>query len=228
MATIKGWWHTGFNWLSYEMNILLIEDLPHVSHWIEQAIDLAFQSPRTLLASDLASAHDAINQHLFELALIDIGLPDGNGMDILDRLIIEQPDCLNVMSTIFDDDAHVFTALRRGAKGYLLKDQSIHELAQMLKGIENGHYPISPAIANKLLHFFQPIKKNSLLTNRETDVLTLLAKGYAVPKVSELLNIKASTCYGYVKNIYRKLNINSRSEATIEATKLGLISPHND
>jgi DNA-binding NarL/FixJ family response regulator len=209
-------------------SVLLIEDLPHVADWINQAIRLAFNHTNVVTAKTLAEGHTAIDHHTFDLALIDIGLPDGSGMDLLDRLRAEQPDCLNVMSTIFDDDQHVFTALRKGAKGYILKDQSKHQLGQMLHGITQGHYPISPAIANKLLHFFQPVKLPSKLTNRETEVLTLVAKGFSVPKVSELLSIKSSTCYGYVKDIYRKLNINSRSEATLEATKLGLISPNAD
>ncbi len=209
-------------------SILIIEDLPHVATWISQSVKLAFDSAEIMLATTLAEGHEALHTKTFDLALIDIGLPDGSGMELLIRLAAEQAHCLNVMSTVFDDDQHVFSALRHGAKGYILKDQSKNELSQMLLGITVGHYPISPAIANKLLHFFQPVKKAHNLTNRETEVLTLVAKGYAVPKAAGLLSIKPSTCYGYVKDIYRKLNINSRSEATLEAAKLGLISPTND
>lgn len=208
--------------------VLLIEDIPHVAEWIHQATTLAFDESEIVVANTLAEGHQAIDQKRFDLALIDIGLPDGSGMDLLDRLCREQPNCLNVMSTIFDDDQHVFSALRKGAKGYILKDQSKQDLCQMLHGITQGHYPISPGIANKLLTFFQPVQLESQLTNRETEVLTLVAKGLSVPKVSDMLSIKSSTCYGYVKDIYRKLNINSRSEATLAAAKLGLISPNSE
>ena len=208
--------------------ILLIEDIPHVAQWIYQALNLAFKKSQITVASTLKEGHKALDEQTYDLALIDIGLPDGSGIDLLIRLAKEQPDCLKVMSTIFDDDQHVFSALRKGAKGYILKDQSKQELSQMLCGISKGHYPISPAIANKLLHFFQPTPKDNQLTNRETEVLTLVAKGFSVPKVAQLLSIKPNTCYGYVKDIYRKLNINSRSEAALAATQLGLISPAND
>jgi DNA-binding NarL/FixJ family response regulator len=212
-------------------HVLLLEDLPHVSQWLSQSITQAFGSAvRITLAETRAEGLQQADQQSFDLALIDIGLPDGSGMDVLTRLLHQQPKCLNVMSTIFDDDQHVFQALRLGAKGYLLKDQSKAEMAGLLQGMLQGHLPISPAIANKLLNFFQP-QPQSLeqpLSQRETEVLTLLAKGITVPKVAALLEIKPSTCYGYVKDIYRKLNINSRSEATLAATRMGLISPGSD
>jgi len=211
--------------------VLLLEDLPHVSDWLTAAIGQAFGAQvEVILAETRAAGLQQVTEHRFELALIDIGLPDGSGMDVLSCLLQHQPQCLNVMSTIFDDDQHVFQALRLGAKGYLLKDQSKQDMAGLLRGMLKGHYPISPAIANKLLSFFQPQTSplENPLTGRETEVLTLLAKGITVPKVAALLEIKPSTCYGYVKDIYRKLNINSRSEATLAATRMGLISPGSD
>ena len=211
--------------------VLLLEDLPHVSDWLTAAIIQAFgPQVEVILAETKSAGLQQVALYRFDLALIDIGLPDGSGMDVLTCLLQQQPDCLNVMSTIFDDDQHVFQALRLGAKGYLLKDQSRQEMADLLRGILKGHYPISPAIANKLLGFFQPQTNpaEDPLTGRETEVLTLLAKGITVPKVAALLEIKPSTCYGYVKDIYRKLNINSRAEATLAATRMGLISPGSD
>jgi DNA-binding NarL/FixJ family response regulator len=213
-------------------NILLLEDLPHVSQWLLAAIGQAFPAATTQLAETRADGLRLVANNPFDLTLIDIGLPDGSGMDVLHTLVQQQPACLNVMSTVFDDDQHVFQALRMGAKGYVLKDQSKADLSRMLEGITLGHYPISPAIANKLLHFFQPpVDPQPLekpLTPRESEVLTLLAKGITVPQVAGMLSLQASTCYGYVKDIYRKLNINSRAEATLAATRMGLISPQSD
>ncbi len=207
--------------------VLIVEDLAEAREWLKQSVILAFKAPQVHTAENIQQAQKLISQHKFNLALLDIGLPDGSGLDLIDLLQKTQPECYIVMATLFDDDTHVFTALRKGAKGYILKDQSKNDIAQMLLGIEFGHYPISPAVANKLLNFFQPTPRKNNLTPREQEVLTLVAKGYPVPQVADLLTIKKSTCYGYVKDIYRKLSINSRAEATMEAAKMGLISPHN-
>ncbi len=204
-------------------NILIIEDIAAVMQWLEQSVNLAYSQPQITKVMDLCSALEAVKSQSFDLALIDIGLPDGSGLDVVDYLTQNNTATMIVMTTIFDDDQHVFSALRKGARGYILKDKDKDQLAQMLINIENGQLPISPAIANKLLHFFNPQQPKCKLTNREKEVLTLIAKGIKVPQVADLLEIKKSTCYGYVKEIYLKLGINSRSEATMEASKMGLI-----
>jgi DNA-binding NarL/FixJ family response regulator len=206
--------------------VFIIEDLPTVLEWLCQSIQLVYSDAEIITAVNLASALEEVSKQEFDLALVDIGLPDGSGLDVVDYLTQNKKSTLIVMTTIFDDDQHVFRALRKGAKGYILKDQDKQQLAQMLQNIEKGQQPISPAIANKLLNFFNPQLPQNNLTAREKDVLTLIAKGYKVPEVSDMIGIKSSTCYGYVKDIYQKLDINSRAEATIEATKMGLID-HN-
>jgi DNA-binding NarL/FixJ family response regulator len=203
--------------------VLIIEDLKPVQKWLNQSVQLAYNEAEITLAADLASAYKHVKNDDFDLALVDIGLPDGSGLDIVDYLTQNNKHTIIVITTIFDDDQHVFNALRKGAKGYILKDKDKDQLAQMLVNIEHGQQPISSAIANKLLNFFNPQPPKSNLTNREKEVLTLIAKGIKVPQVSELLGIKSSTCYGYVKEIYLKLDINSRAEATMEASKMGLI-----
>jgi len=206
--------------------ILIVEDLIPVMDWLYQSVQLVYSDASISKVFDLSSALEKVKTQEYDLALVDIGLPDGSGLDVVDHLTQNNKATLIVMTTIFDDDQHVFSALRKGAKGYILKDQDKEQLAQMLQNIENGQQPISPAIANKLLNFFNPQPPKNQLTNREKDVLTLIAKGFKVPQASEMLGIKSSTCYGYVKDIYLKLDINSRAEATLEATKMGLIG-HN-
>lgn len=191
--------------------------------WLIHSVELVYPDADIFTSATLKDALNEIIHQDFDMALVDIGLPDGSGLDIVDYLTTHGKQTLIVMSTIFDDDQHVFSALRKGAKGYILKDQDKSQLAQMLINISNGQLPISPQIANKLLGFFNPQPVENNLTKREKEVLTLLAKGINVPKVAEMLEIKSSTCYGYVKDIYQKLNINSRAEATLQATKMGLV-----
>ena len=204
-------------------NVLIIEDLVLAMEWLENAIVIAFPDVKIFKAVNLSEALLLVKTKVFDLALVDIGLPDGSGLDVVDYLTQNNLPTHVVVTTIFDDDEHVFSALRKGAKGYVLKDQDKDKLADMFLNIKNGQYPISAAIANKLLNFFNPKKPKHNLTEREKDVLILIAKGYKVPQVAESLGIKSSTCYGYVKDIYLKLDINSRAEASMAAGKLGLI-----
>ena len=131
-----------------------------------------------------------------------------------------------MVTTIFEDDGHLFPALRAGAQGYVLKDLPQEQLAAMLVGIERGQPPLSPSIARRLLSFFNPpvpaaSPDENPLTERETEVLRLIAKGFSVPKVAEQLGISRNTTAGYLKDIYRKLQVNSRAEATLAAARRG-------
>ena len=132
-----------------------------------------------------------------------------------------------MVATVFDDDAHLFPALRAGATGYVLKDQPAETLAAMLTGIVSGQPPLSPSIARRLLQHFQPAPATpaSQLTPRETEVLRLIAKGLTIAEVGELLGISRHTAADYVKEVYRKLSVGNRAEAALEATRLGLLEP---
>lgn len=208
-------------------NILIVEDLPHVLDWEIDAVNQAFPGSKPTTATTVEEAKTIIRQQHQDLVLLDIGLPDGSGLDLIPDLLKGNEACLIVISTLFDDDTHVFKALRMGAKGYVLKDESKAHLQEMMIKINSGQLPISPSIANTLLNFFSPRQNTYKLTPRETDVLTAVAKGFTVPETADMLTIQTSTCYGYIKSIYQKLNINSRAEAALEASKMGLIDPQN-
>ena len=136
------------------------------------------------------------------------------------------------MTSVFDDDKYIFSALRAGASGYLLKDQKKADLVKMLKGIVDGGPPLSPAVARHVLGYFAPSVNNKVVANntdatliaRESEVLALIAKGYTSTSVADLLSISPNMVSGYIKTIYRKLNISSRVEATMEAARRGIIS----
>ena len=196
---------------------LIVEDLPDARDWLIAAMGEAFPGIVIDTAASLADARSCLSSRL----------PDGSGIDLIDELNRQHPDVMSVVTSVFDDDTHLFAALGAGASGYLLKDQSREDLTGMLQRIAEGQPPLSPAIARRLLGFFGPREDRDAtrLTARERDVLGLIAKGYTTAKVAEFLNITRNTASGYVKQIYSKLNISSRAEAALEASRRGIVSP---
>ena len=212
-------------------NILLLEDLPEIRIWLKQLVLQVF--PNSLI-SEAARVHDArelITAVKFDMALIDLGLPDGSGVDVVAALRESQPEAQSVVVTIHDDDDHLFPALQAGAFGYLLKEQSREQLADQLKRISQGEPPLSPSIARKVIAYFaaqarpqqsQHSMPHVQLTDRENEVLLRVAKGFTLPEIGVQLNLSRHTIADYVKQIYRKLNVSSRAEAALEAQRLGL------
>lgn len=160
-----------------------------------------------------------------DIALIDLGLPDGSGVELIEYIQRHSPATLCIVASIYHDDGHIFPALRAGARGYLLKDQPIAAIVAALTGIAGGQPPLSPAIARRMLSFFQPgpALPTPTLTERETDVLRLISKGMTQAETGRLLGISQHTVSGYVKELYRKLNVNSRAEAALLARDMGLV-----
>lgn len=205
---------------------LLVEDVPEAAEWLARALESTFPGIALYRAANLAEARQALSAHPEpELALIDLGLPDGDGVDFIAELNYRAPRCLCVVASIFDDDQHIFPALRAGAQGYLLKDQDQDAIIELLQGIIAGRPPLSPAVARKLLAHFRvaPELATPVLTERETEVLRLIAKGLTTAEVARMLGISANTVPSYVKEIYRKLNVSSRAEAALTARNMGLV-----
>lgn len=205
---------------------LVLDDLASSRDWLSQALQRAFPGIVIDTAASVAEALACVDPPP-PIALLDLGLPDGSGVRVIEALR-ERGDTLCIVATVFDDDAHLFPALRAGAQGYVLKDQSPEVLADMLRGIAAGQPPLSPSIARRLLRHFQPLPTPAdepHLTPRETDVLRLTAKGMTLGEVSEALGLSRHTTSGYLKDVYRKLSVSSRAEATLEATRRGLVNP---
>ncbi len=210
-------------------SILIVEDHKDTREWWMKNIFNAFPDAVPESAVTLMEAREKCAARHFSLALVDINLPDGNGLDLVRELVLQHPETYIVMSTIFDDDHHVFSALRAGANGYLIKDQPRDSQIEMLRDIVNGQPPISPGVARRILRYFTEQKveqkpRAQQLTGREQDVLRLIAKGYSRPEVADLMGLTANTVSSYTKVIYQKLNVSRRAEAVIEAIRLGLIS----
>ena len=211
---------------SYQ-DILIVEDLPDVAEWLHRVSQHCFAGAEIRSANSVSSTKSLLCDFTPQLALLDIGLPDGSGIDIMTDLLAINPSCTCIITTIFDDSAHLFDALKAGAKGYLLKDEPEEIFSQRLKGILDGQPPLSPSIARRMLTFFQPQNNSPTadITSREKEVLTLIAHGYSVRSTAESLALSHNTIAGYLKDIYRKLQINSRAEATMKAIEMGLIKP---
>lgn len=205
----------------------ILEDTPESQLWLSEVLQQSFPDIQIHAANHIAQALTALN-HLsaIDIALIDLSLPDGSGVAVIEWLNRHSPQTICVVASIFDDDSHIFPALRAGAHGYLLKDQPQSAIVQALNGIVTGQPPLSPAIARKLLrHFHEPynVPTQELLTEREKEVLSIIAKGMTMVETANILGLKRNTIAGYVKDIYRKLNVSSRAEAAITAQRMGLI-----
>ncbi|KDB54050.1 two component LuxR family transcriptional regulator [Sphaerotilus natans subsp. natans DSM 6575] len=217
--------------------ILLLEDLPEIRAWLRALVVQVFPGSTVV---ESARVHDALQQvsaHRFDLAMIDLGLPDGSGVKVVQALREAQPDAQSVVVTIHDDDDHLFPALQAGAYGYLLKEQPREQLMEHLQRISQGEPPLSPSIARRMISYFsaqanrpalQPqqtqdaLMPNVQLTEREREVLLRVAKGFTLPEIGVQLSLSRHTIADYVKQIYRKLNVSSRAEAALEAQRLGL------
>ncbi len=205
---------------------LIVEDNPEARRWLETCVSSAFGSTKTFVAENLSIARELLDVSEFQLALIDLGLPDGSGLELISDLRRQSCDCYIIVATIYDDDKNLFAALRQGAKGYILKDQDKDRIVSYLKGIQHNRPPISDASSRRLIDHFNnkgAALDGSRLTERERDVTRLVAKGYSVDETASLLELSSDTIKGYVKNIYLKLGVNNRSELTIKAINLGLV-----
>ncbi|NMA97079.1 MAG: response regulator transcription factor [Phyllobacteriaceae bacterium] len=207
---------------------LLIEDQPSTREWMISVLRKAFSNLEIETVGTLKAGLSFLTERGegLWLAIIDLGLPDGSGIEIVKRLRSEFPDVIPIVATIYDDDAHLFEAISFGARGYVLKDEEADLLVSYLQRIERGEPPLSPSIALRILsHFQAPAKQpddEAGLSPRETEVLTLLARGLTVAEAAKRLGLQPQTVASYVKVIYQKLCVSSRAEATREAIRRGL------
>jgi len=192
-------------------------------------------------AGSLAEARDVIARQAFDVALVDLGLPDGNGIDLIRELARTSPETDVMVVTVFGDEAHVLASIEAGATGYLLKRSLDDTLAATVRELRAGGSPISPVIARQLLQRFKrpggpadapaggvatppavPVDDGGL-SERERQVLQYIAKGFTVGEIADMLHLSAHTVATHVKHIYRKLAVHTRTEAVFEAGRMGLL-----
>lgn len=210
--------------------VLLVEDDPNTRERLAAAVDahpgLALQAA----VGSCAAARSEIARATPAVLLTDLGLPDGDGTDLIRELRQEQLPTLPMVITVFGDEKHVVAAIEAGALGYLLKDGSPEYVGHSILELVAGGSPVSPAIARYLLRRFRSIETTTVasdqpprLTERESETLRLIMKGFSYAEAGAVMGVAESTVTSHVRSIYRKLEVHSRSEAVYEALQLGLV-----
>jgi DNA-binding NarL/FixJ family response regulator len=180
-------------------------------------------------AGTLAEARGALRREAPEVLLVDLGLPDGSGLDLIREARRLSADTQALVITVFGDERSVIGAIEAGARGYLLKDGSPADVCAAIHQLLAGGAPISPVIARHLLRRLGPEppaaaeQDTPRLSAREVEVLELVVKGFTFPEIAGVLGISAHTVTTHVRRIYRKLEVRSRGEAVYEAVQLGLV-----
>lgn len=212
------------------IRVAVVEDDPAAMERISAALEAAPDICIVANAPNAATGRAMIDNGAFDVLLCDLGLPDGSGMTLIRQAAQKYPDVDIMVITIFADQDKVLGSIKAGARGYLLKDERFDSFAESIREVRRGGSPISPVIARQLLKEFQPREQDAdkkgleLLSKRELEVLKLLARGFTFVEIGDILKIGRSTVATYVKNIYQKLEVNSRSEAVFEASSLGVIN----
>lgn len=220
------------------IGVLIVEDEPEFLNRFSQAV---LSDANLHLLGAVASGVEAmalLNDKAPDVMLVDLGLPDIDGVQLIRHAAARHPGTDVLVVTMFGDDEHVLASIEAGATGYLLKDTSIERIVASICEIRAGGSPISPTIARRVLTRFRAgpaaaapalnsataaAMEASPLSARETDILRLVAKGLSCAEVGEHLSISSHTVVTHVKNIYRKLAVHSRGEAIFEAGQLGLL-----
>jgi len=211
------------------ISIGVLEDDPLMRQWLESLIaetsqfTLAFSS--TTVAGAMRAAKKASQ---LDICLVDIQLPDGLGTDFV-KYVIKSTQSRALILTVLGDKVSVLAGLDAGADGYILKDSPPEQIVQAIQNVMDGTNPMSAQATSHLLDLLKQRQSSqtefpaSELTKRETETLTLFAKGMSYKETAEALDISSHTVREYVKSIYSKLSVHSRSEAVFEAVKMGWI-----
>jgi len=189
----------------------------------ESLTELLNRAPLLRCVGAHPSGEEALRQIPAEapdVVLMDINLPQMNGIECVARLKRQLPQTQVLMLTTYEESDLIFDSLRKGASGYLLKNMPPAELVQAIEQVHAGGAPMSMQIARKVVTHFQQIKKPQSdmeqLTKREHEILALLAKGYLYKEIADLIGVTLSTVRAHLHTVYEKLHVQSRTEAVVK------------
>ena len=232
--------------LDVQFTVALVEDDPGFRGRLTEAVT---GNPTMSLIYTGGSSVECIawlRDHSVDVLLVDLGLPDGSGIDVIRHCRALRPACDVMVITMFGDEANMLEAFAAGARGYLLKDGTERDLARHLLDLRAGGSPMSPIIARRLLQVLQgdggaaltaieapvervppPVdearkgKPDDALTPKERQVLHLVARGFTYEESATQIGVSVSTVRTHVRNIYGKLDVHNKTEAVFEARALG-------
>ena len=211
---------------AYVIKVSIIEDNAYMREGWETFID--FEKDMCIVGS-FESCEDAFKSESIkktDVILMDINLPGISGIDGVKEIRQKYPDIHVVMATIHDDDEHIFSAIKAGAIGYLMKQITPEGLIEAIRDAHNGGSPITPNIARKVIAaFHEEAKLEQQLSEKELEILTQLAKGLSYAAIGKRIFLSVDGVRHHIRNIYRKLEVGTKPEAVAKAIRNRLIDP---
>jgi DNA-binding NarL/FixJ family response regulator len=211
------------------LRLLIVDDHPLFRKGMRTLLD---SMPDIEVIGEATSGLEAVEKGLAlkpDLILMDLQMPQGGGLDATRRITESDPQIHILVVTLFEDNDSVFAALRAGARGYILKDADEEEMMRAIHAIGKGEAIFSPAIAARLVDYFSGTRMGAAnpeifpeLTDREREILQLIARGQSNAAIAEQLSISLKTVRNHVSNIYNKLQVADRAQAAIRAREAGL------
>ena len=224
------------------IRVALVEDDVFFARTLADTIRAAPDMRLLGTAAHCREAFEMLTRPAADVLLVDLGLPDGSGLDVIRAAQRQWPRCMVMVSSVFGDEAHVIQSLEAGATGYLLKDSAPVLMVEEIRAVHAGGSPISPLIARQLLTRFRhamatesaaaprppngsPQEEQARLSPRERQVLDYITKGFSFEEIGGLMGVSRNTVLSFVRRIYAKLKVRCQMEAIYEARVQGLVLP---
>jgi len=213
------------------IRLLLVEDHPMFRAGLTATLRLGGDITVVGSAGTAEQALALVTEHHPDVVVLDIGLPDGNGVSLVPRILAEAPNCRILMLTSYEDDATVYAALRAGARGYIIKNADADEIVRAVHTVASGAGHFSPSVVERITrHVASGGRSSDLstfpeLTRREREILALMAEGHGNTYIADYFVLSLKTVRNHVSNVMAKIGASSRAEAIAKARDAGLRSP---